>query len=79
MSQFASLLGKRVEVNYRAGEVHMIATGTLAVDSGQLIRLEDRFQQSGREKTMRMEIPYAAIVRVREIISRPEKEPVSVS
>ena len=79
MSKFLPLLGKRVEVNYRAGEVHMIAIGTLAVDSGQSIRLEDRFEQSGREKTMRMEIPYPAIVRVREIILQREKEPVPVS
>ena len=79
MSKFLPLLGKRVEVNYRAGEVHMIAIGTLAVDSGQSIRLEDRFEQSGREKTMRMEIPYPSIVRVREIILQREKEPVPVS
>jgi hypothetical protein len=79
MSKFLPLLGKRVEVNYRAGEVHMTAIGTLALDSGQSIRLEDRFEQSGREKTMRMEIPYPAIVRVREIILQREKEPVSVS
>jgi hypothetical protein len=79
MSKFLPLLGKRVEVNYRAGEVHMTAIGTLAVDSGQSIRLEDRFEQSGREKTMRMEIPYPSIVRVREIIVQREKEPVPVS
>ena len=49
----------------------MTATGTLAFDSGLLIRLEDRFSQSGREKTVRMEIPYPSIVRIREIIPQP--------
>jgi hypothetical protein len=71
MSAFTLLVGKRVEVNYRAGEVQMTATGMLALDSGALIRLEDRFAQSGRDKTVRIEIPYPSIVRVREIILQP--------
>ncbi|HVA18482.1 MAG TPA: hypothetical protein VMV59_12300 [Candidatus Dormibacteraeota bacterium] len=50
----------------------MTATGTLAFDSGALIRLEDRFSQAGRDKTVRIEIPYPSIVRVREIIVQPE-------
>lgn len=79
MSKYASFLGKRVEVNYRAGEIHMSATGTLAADSGQSIRLEDRFEQSGREKTVRVEIPYPSVVRVREIIVQREKEALPVS
>ncbi|HET6200377.1 MAG: hypothetical protein ACHQJX_07035 [Candidatus Acidiferrales bacterium] len=49
----------------------MTATGTLALDSGVLIRLEDRFTQSGREKTVRIEIPYPSIIRIREIILQP--------
>lgn len=49
----------------------MTATGTLALDSGALIRLEDRFTQSGREKTVRIEIPYPSIIRIREIIVQP--------
>lgn len=43
----------------------MTATGTLAVDSGEFIRVEDRLSQSGREKTVRVEIPYPSLVRVR--------------
>lgn len=77
MSAFTSLLGKRVEVNYRAGEVQMTVTGKLALDSGLLIRVEDRFSQTGREKTVRIEIPYSAIVRVREIVLEPEPSSVS--
>lgn len=71
MPAFTLLIGKRVEVHYRAGEVQMTATGTLASDSGVLIRLEDRFTQSGREKTVRIEIPYSSIIRIREIILQP--------
>lgn len=71
MPGFILLIGKRVEVHYRAGDVQMTATGTLALDSGALIRLEDRFTQSGREKTVRIEIPYSSIIRIREIILRP--------
>jgi hypothetical protein len=71
MPAFSLFIGKRVEVRYRAGEVQMTATGTLALDSGVLIRLEDRFTQSGREKTVRIEIPYSSIIRIREIIPQP--------
>jgi len=71
MSGFTLLIGKRVEVHYRAGEVQMTATGTLALDSGAFIRLEDRFTQSGRDKTVRIEIPYPSIVRIREITQQP--------
>lgn len=49
----------------------MTATGTLALDSGSIIRLEDRFSQSGRDKTVRIEIPYPSIVRIREITQQP--------
>ncbi|HKW88086.1 MAG TPA: hypothetical protein VJN21_04955 [Candidatus Acidoferrales bacterium] len=67
MATFTSLIGKRVEVNYRAGDIRMTATGTLAIDSGEFIRIEDRFSHSGREKTVRLEIPYPSLVRVRRI------------
>jgi hypothetical protein len=77
MPGFSALLGKRVEVSYRAGDIMMTATGKLAVDSGQIIRLEERFMQSGREKTLLLEIPYPSIVRVREI--RAEAESSSAS
>ncbi|HEV2299136.1 MAG TPA: hypothetical protein VGR72_11535 [Candidatus Acidoferrales bacterium] len=45
----------------------MTATGTLAIDSGEFIRIEDRFSHSGQEKTIRLEIPYPSLVRVRQI------------
>lgn len=67
MPEFTSLIGKRVEVNYRAGDIRMTATGTLCIDSGEFIRIEDRLSHSGREKTVRLEIPYPSLVRVRRI------------
>lgn len=66
MSSFTYLLGKRVEVNYRAGNIHLCATATLTRDSGTAIHLEDRFTQSGRENTLRISIPYSALLRIRE-------------
>ena len=72
MPAFTSLVGKRVEASYRAGEIYMTATGLLAVDSGQSIRIEEHFSQSGRNKTLRLEIPYSSLVRIREILAPPE-------
>lgn len=77
MSSFAYLLGKRVEVSYRAADIQMCITATLARDSGQCIHLEDRFQQSGRENTMRIAIPYSSVLRIREVLRQPEPQPVS--
>jgi hypothetical protein len=71
MSAYTSLVGKRVEVSYRAGDIQLTATGKLSVDSGNSIRLEDHFSQSGRNKTLRLEIPYSSVVRVREIFDSP--------
>ena len=72
MSSFASLLGKRVEVNYRAADIHMCITATLARDSGRCIQLEERFSQSGRQNTLRIEIPYSALISIREVALQPQ-------
>ena len=67
MSRYTSLLGKRVEVSYRAGVIHPTASGTLVVDSGVSVYLEDHFTQRGKEKTLRLGIPYSCIIRLIEI------------
>lgn len=72
MSAFDYLLGRRVEVCYRAGDVHMTVVGILALDSGTCIRLEERFSQGGRDKLLRIEVPYSSIVRLREAITCPD-------
>jgi len=66
MGRYASLVGKRVEAHYRAGDIHLAAVGTLVTDTGKAIFIEERFSQGGKNKTMRVEIPYEYIVRLAE-------------
>jgi hypothetical protein len=71
MERYASLVGKRVEAHYRAGDIHLSTTGTLVSDTGKAICLEERFSQNGREKTMRHDIPYEYILRVEDALPQP--------
>jgi len=64
MARYSALLGHRVEVQYRAGDLLLPAAGTLAADSGRSIFLEQKFDQHGQVKTFRWEIPYQCIVRI---------------
>ncbi len=66
MSRYHELLGRRVEVQYRAGDVVLPATGTLAADSGKSIFLEERIFQRGQIKSFRWEIPYPCILSLDE-------------
>ncbi len=66
MARYHALLGRRVEVHYRAGDIFLPATGTLAADSGKSIFLEEHFCQRGTVKTFRWEIPYQCIVKLGE-------------
>ncbi len=72
MAQYFALLGCRVEVHYRTGDVFLPATGTLVADSGRSIFLEERFSQRGQVKTFRWEIPYPCIVRLTESVAPPK-------
>lgn len=65
-TRYSALLGKRVEAYYRAGDLQMSAVGDLVADNGKSIFVEERFSQSGKGKTLRVEIPYDYIVRVVE-------------
>jgi hypothetical protein len=69
--RYASLLGKRVEAYYRAGDLQMSAIGFLTADNGISISIEERFSQYGKEKMLRVEIPYDYIVRVVEANDDP--------
>jgi hypothetical protein len=71
MSDYSFLLGKRVEAHYRAGDIPLTAIGELALDTGASIFVEERFSHGGRDKTIRVEIPYTHVLRVREISSEP--------
>jgi hypothetical protein len=73
MGRYSALVGKRVEAHYRAADINLSAVGTLVSDSGNSIFLEDRFSQGGREKTMRVEIPYQFVIRVNETRAMPSR------
>jgi hypothetical protein len=71
MARYSALLGCRIEVTYRAGDVVLPATGNLAADSGKSIFLEESYQQQGKVKTFRWEIPYPCIVQLNECPEGP--------
>jgi len=66
MRRFNSLVGKRVQASYRAGDIHLTAAGILVEDSGESISIEERFSQGGKEKMMRVEIPYSRVIHITE-------------
>src|ERR1700688_416921 len=66
MARYSALLGRRIEVTYRAGDIVLPATGNLAADSGKSIFLEESYQQQGSVKTFRWEIPYPCILELNE-------------
>jgi hypothetical protein len=83
MARYIALVGKRVEAHYRAGDLQLATIGTLASDTGQAIFVEERFSSGGKEKSMRVEIPYAYVIRVAEVredaaqpraVSKPTKK-----
>lgn len=66
MARYSSLLGRRIVVTYRAGDIVLPATGKLAADSGKSVFLEESYQQHGNTKTFRWEIPYPCIMDLSE-------------
>jgi hypothetical protein len=72
MARYSGLLGRRIVVTYRAGDIILPATGNLAADSGKSIFLEESYQQKGNLKTFRWEIPYPCIVELNECPEIPK-------
>jgi hypothetical protein len=66
MARYSAFLGRRVEVQYRAGDILLPASGTLVADSGRSIFLEQNFEQRGQHKHFRWEIPYQYLIRIGE-------------
>src|SRR6266851_1628749 len=66
MARYSSFLGRRVDVQYRAGDILLPASGTFVADSGRSIFLEQNFEQRGTHKHFRWEIPYQYLVRIEE-------------
>ena len=72
MARYSALLGCRIVVTYRAGDIVLPATGNLAADSGKSIFLEEHYQQKGSVKTFRWEIPYPCILELSECPEGPK-------
>lgn len=66
MARYSAFLGRRVEVQYRAGDILLPASGTFVADSGRSIFLEQNLEQRGQRKHFRWEIPYQYLVRIEE-------------
>lgn len=64
MARYSAFLGLPVEVQYRAGDILLPASGTLVGDTGRSVFLEQVFEQLGRHRSFRWEIPYPCIVRL---------------
>lgn len=66
MARYSTFLGRRVEVQYRAGDILLPASGAFVGDSGRSIFLEQSFEQRGQQRNFRWEIPYRCIVKIEE-------------
>jgi hypothetical protein len=64
MARYAAFLGRFVDVQYRAGDICLPASGTFVADSGRSIFLEQHYEQHGQRKNFRWEIPYPCIIRL---------------
>jgi hypothetical protein len=67
MARYSAFLGKRVEAYYRAGNLQLSTSGTLTSDTGKAIFVQEHFSSGGKDKTMRVEIPYSYVIRVVEM------------
>jgi hypothetical protein len=79
MARYSAYLGRAVEVQYRAGDICLPASGTFVADSGRSIFLEQHYEQLGQLKNFRWEIPYQCIVRLEQAEPRSEPAPSSVA
>jgi hypothetical protein len=75
MARYAEFLGRFVDVQYRAGDICLPASGTFVGDSGRSVFLEQHYEQHGQLKNFRWEIPYQCIIRLEEAEALPKPEP----
>ena len=78
MARYSAFLGRPVEVQYRAGDICLPASGTFVGDSGRSIFLEQHYEQHGQSKNFRWEIPYQCIVRLENADDSDGASPDSV-
>jgi hypothetical protein len=74
MARYAAFLGLQVEVQYRAGDILLPASGTFVGDTGRSIFLEQIFEQRGQRRNFRWEIPYQYIVKM---VRKTDGDPAS--
>ncbi len=67
MANYSHFLGRRVTVQYRAGDILVPASGTFVADSGRSIFLEQHIEQRGKRSYFRWEIPYGYLQRIEEM------------
>ncbi|MDP9339860.1 MAG: hypothetical protein M3P45_13445 [Acidobacteriota bacterium] len=81
MARYSAFLGLQVEVQYRAGDILLPASGTFVGDTGRSVFLEQNFEQRGQRRNFRWEIPYQYIVRLAEknaaLVTSAAQEPSS--
>jgi hypothetical protein len=64
MARYSSFLGRMVEVQYRASDTLLPASGIFVADSGRSIFLEQIFEQRGQHRVFRWEIPYQFLIKI---------------
>ena len=79
MARYSAFLGRAVEVQYRAGDICLPASGTFVADSGRSIFLEQHYEQCGQQKNFRWEIPYQCIVRIERAETSLAPSPTSAA
>ncbi|MFI5097011.1 MAG: hypothetical protein ACHQT6_03465 [Candidatus Acidiferrales bacterium] len=67
MASYSHFLGRKVTVQYRAGDILVPASGTFVADSGRSIFLEQHIEQRGKRSYFRWEIPYGYLHRIEEM------------
>jgi hypothetical protein len=77
MACYSHFLGRKVTVQYRAGDILVPASGTFVADSGRSIFLEQHIEQRGKRSYFRWEIPYGYIHRIEEV-SEPQPHAAAV-
>lgn len=78
MARYSAFLGLQVEVQYRAGDILLPASGTFVGDTGRSIFLEQSFEQRGQHRQFRWEIPYQYVVRLSEKANSATPAPVEM-
>jgi hypothetical protein len=66
VARYSHILGRSIQVQYRAGVISLCVSGTLVADTGRSIFLEQHLEQRGKIRCFRWEIPYQYIVRLAE-------------